>query len=77
MDAHSPGACLCSASPSLARLLKPALSPFNLHSVLSCDQKAGAGGVPSKGQSLLHPPRAGHAWSHGVSGHVPRVDVGL
>ena len=24
-----------------AESLKPALSPFNLHSVLSCDQKAG------------------------------------
>lgn len=67
----------CSLDRSLSRSLKPALSPFNLHSVLSCDQKAGAGGVPSKGQSLPRPLRAGHAWSHGGSCHVPHVDEGL
>lgn len=71
--------CLVPRSPAhpLTRSLKPALSPFNLHSVLSCDQKAGAGGMPSKGQSLLRPLRTGHARSHGGSCHVPHVDEGL
>lgn len=50
---------------SLACSLKPSLSPFNLHSVLSYDQKAGAGGAPSKGHSLLLPLGSGQAWSHG------------
>lgn len=59
------------------RSLKPSLSPFNLHSVLSCDQKAGAGRAPSKGRSLLLLPTAAHAWSHAECPVVPRVGVGL